>query len=85
MGGASCLSPFFSSAAELFGAKHFSRMTPRGKNEPACFGKSCWQFPVEVVEGGIKLGLAVPIACASFVQSVKFRPKVVLQGLSSLG
>lgn len=52
-----------SSTAELFGAKHFSRMTPRGKNEPACFGKNCWQFPVEVVEGGVKLGLAVSIVC----------------------
>lgn len=75
---ASCLFPFFSSTAELFVAKHFSRMTPRGKNELACFGKSCWQFPVEVVEGGVRLGLAVPIVSASFVYSLKFRPKVML-------
>lgn len=58
MGEAFCVSPFFSSAAELFGAKHFSRMTPSGKNEPACFGKSCWQFPVEAVEGGVMLGFS---------------------------
>lgn len=85
MGGASCLSPFFSSAAELFGAKHFSRMTPRGKNEPACFGKSCWQFPVEVAEGRDQAGISSPHSLCKLCALRKFRPNVVLQGPSSLG
>lgn len=85
MGGASCLSPFFSSAAELFGAKHFSRMTPRGKNEPACFGKSCWQFPVEVAEGRDQAGISSPHSLCKLCALRKFRPNVVLRGPSSLG
>ena len=73
------LTPILQQRCQVTWGKAFQQNDTKGKNEPTCFGKSCWQFPAEVVEGGIKVGLVVPAVCASFLHAIKFRPVVVLQ------
>lgn len=76
----------YSSSAPLSHlGKAFQQGDTKGKNDPACFGRSCWQLPAEAGKGRDHAGISSPCSLRKLVHTVNFRPMVVLQSPTSWG